>query len=357
MYNAVELLSNTSTINTTINDSTVALECEMRAFIRPDSSLTWEGPGGRRITDRTGKHQITFSDGTPDTAANGSASLIPSRVSTLTITNLEPSDSGIYTCRVVDIAVNINLLVDGLRKMEATDIISTTVTTTAGTSEAGSITASPSNNQIFQVVGAILGAVAVVTLILAGLLAVIVCRVFRTQRESRKVHVSIANHAGVHQPVYDYIDLPEHKLDHDHGSAGVDRRYSGLPNQVSKENDRDYDEIKDAEIYDEIRDTRERDDNYDSIKIVNTTETNCNVRIEYEKSGVYEVPIGGHGTLVTCSAENDVFGVTTNEADTAERSGGADAYGGTTSQDYHDYADIDTMVDSNVASITNGRMQ
>ena len=352
----MELLSDMNTVNATVDDSAIELHCEMRAYIRPDSSLIWEGPGSRIITGGTGKHQITFSDGTPGTAANGSALLVPSRVSTLTITNPEPSDAGTYTCRVVDIEVNINLLVDRLRGMETADIISTTVST-AGTSEAGSITASTSNNQIFQIVGAIVGVVAVVTLILAGMLAVIVCRVFRTQRESRKVHVSIAKGAGVQQPVYDYIDLPEHKLDHDHGSAGVDRRYSGLPNQVSKENDRDYDEIKDAEIYDEIRDTRERDDNYDSIKIVNTTETNCNVRIESEKSGVYEVPIGGHGTLVTCSAENDVFGVTTNEPGTAERRGGADAYGGATSQDYHDYADIDTMVDSNVASITNGRMQ
>ena len=79
------------------------------------------------------------------------------------------------------------------------------------------------------------------------------------------------------------------------------------------------------------------------------------MRIEYEKSGVYEVPIGGHGTLVTCSAENDVFSVTTNEPGTAERRGGAD--GGATSQDDHDYADIDTMMDSNVTGFMNGRMQ
>ena len=85
----------------------------MRAFIRPDSSLIWEGPGGQRITDRTGKHQITFSDGTPDTAANGSAFLVPSRVSTLTITNPEPSDTGTYTCRVMGTnqAIVFNLLV------------------------------------------------------------------------------------------------------------------------------------------------------------------------------------------------------------------------------------------------------
>ena len=99
----------------TVDDSAVALECEMRAFIRPDSSLIWEGPGGRRITGGTSKHQITFSDGSPGTAANGSGVLVPSRVSMLTITNPEPSDTGMYTCSVMGTteAVTMELTVNG----------------------------------------------------------------------------------------------------------------------------------------------------------------------------------------------------------------------------------------------------
>ena len=121
----MELLSDMSAINATMNDSMVALECEMRAFIRPDNTLIWEGPGGQRIAGGTGKHQITFSNGSSLTAANGSGQLVPSRVSTLVISNLEPSDAGTYTCRVVGVTnsvVAIDLLVD----IEGPDIISTT---------------------------------------------------------------------------------------------------------------------------------------------------------------------------------------------------------------------------------------
>ena len=115
----MELLTNSSTVNATMNDSTVALHCEMRAFIRPDSSLIWEGPGGQRITDGTEKYEITFSDGSPDSAANGSDLLVPSRMSTLTIINPEPSDAGTYTCTVTNqttAAVVINLQVNGSNK-------------------------------------------------------------------------------------------------------------------------------------------------------------------------------------------------------------------------------------------------
>ena len=99
----------------TMDDSTVVLECEMRAYIRPDSSLMWEGPRGRTIAGGTGKYQITFSDGSPGNAANGGGELVPSRVSMLTITNPEPSDAGTYTCSVVDTteAVTMELAVNG----------------------------------------------------------------------------------------------------------------------------------------------------------------------------------------------------------------------------------------------------
>ena len=99
----------------TMDDSTIALYCEMRAFIRPDSSLVWEEPGGRTITGETGKHQITFSDGSPDAAAIGGGVLVPSRVSKLTITNPEPSDAGTYTCSVMGTseAVTLELQVNG----------------------------------------------------------------------------------------------------------------------------------------------------------------------------------------------------------------------------------------------------
>ena len=112
---AVELLSNTSTVMATMDDSTIELHCEMRAYIRPDNFLMWEGPNSRSITGGTGKHQIMFSDGTPGAAANGGSVVVPSRVSTLIITNPEPSDAGTYTCTVMDTneAVTMELTVNG----------------------------------------------------------------------------------------------------------------------------------------------------------------------------------------------------------------------------------------------------
>ena len=150
-----------STVNATMNDSMVALECEMRAYIRPDSSLIWERPGGQRIASGMDKHQITFSDGSPMTAANGGGELVPSRVSTLVISNPEPSDAGTYTCRVLDVinaVVTVDLLVDGLRGIETTDIISTTRFDT----QAESPTVNSSSNPTFPVIGAVLGSVAII---------------------------------------------------------------------------------------------------------------------------------------------------------------------------------------------------
>ena len=93
------------------NEYTVELSCEMGAYIRPDSSLIWEGPSGRRITDEVDKYQITFSDGLPDTAVDGSGVLVPSRVSTLTIYEPEKSDQGVYTCSVMGTNKSIELVI------------------------------------------------------------------------------------------------------------------------------------------------------------------------------------------------------------------------------------------------------
>ncbi len=93
----------------TTADSTVELSCEMSAFIRPDSSLIWEGPDNQRLTGGTGKYQITFSNGSSDTAVNGT--LVPSRVSTLTVSNPDRSDQGVYTCSIMGTNKTIDLMI------------------------------------------------------------------------------------------------------------------------------------------------------------------------------------------------------------------------------------------------------
>ncbi len=95
----------------TTADSTVELSCEMRAFIRPDSSLIWEGPDNQRLTGGTGKYQITFSNGSSNAAVNGALQLVPSRVSTLTVHDPEKSDQGVYTCSVMDSNKTIDLVI------------------------------------------------------------------------------------------------------------------------------------------------------------------------------------------------------------------------------------------------------
>ncbi len=101
---------NETIVMATTADSTVELSCEMRAFIRPDSSLIWEGPDNQRLTGGTGKYQITFSNGSSNAAVNGTLQLVPSRVSTLTVYDPEKSDQGVYTCSIMNSNKTIDLV-------------------------------------------------------------------------------------------------------------------------------------------------------------------------------------------------------------------------------------------------------
>ena len=94
----------------TTSDASVELSCEMSAFIRPDSSLIWEGPDNQILANGT-KYQITFSNGSRYTAVDGSGGLVPSRVSTLTISNPDKSDRGVYTCSIMGTNATIDLVI------------------------------------------------------------------------------------------------------------------------------------------------------------------------------------------------------------------------------------------------------
>ena len=73
-------------------------------------------------------------------------------------------------------------------------------------------------------IGAVLGSAAIIIVLIIARILAAVCGVICAQNKSRKVHTSNKD-ARISQPVYDYIDLPEHKDDHD---QSVDRP----PNQV-----------------------------------------------------------------------------------------------------------------------------
>ena len=333
MHYTVDLLSNTSAINATMNDSTIVLHCEMRAFIRPDSSLLWKGPSGRRIASDENKYHITFSDGVPDVAANGSQTLVPSRVSTLTIINPEPSDSGRYTCSIVGVSaeVVISVQVDGFSSIHGSIIDTTQPSVTANSSDSSSIidttqpsvTASSSDSSsTLTLIGIILGSLSAVILSVAGILATVVCCVIQMQNKSRKVLNHDLNKKV--QPTYDYVDLP--RLDH--GSHLV--RYSRQPDIKTVHNNQllnqtAYDDIvinddRNAAIYDEIKDNNERDDTYDVVMDAQYFSTTRDVKCKAVTSDCndYEVPVSGTGTLVVESNVQNVAGTVTNGTDHEE---------------------------------------
>ena len=199
---AVELRTNNSTIIPSINDSSVELSCEMKAFVRPDSFLIWEGPDGRRITDGTEKYQITFSDGSPEQAVNRTIKLVPSRVSTLTIFNLEPSDAGNYTCSVMgtDQAVSINLIM--------TEIITTmtpTISFVPGPGDEATTISSPSPTKPISFIPVIVGSVAGALGLLAVLFSfVALCILLKCKRSKEMLSITTS------YPIYDYpTHLPE----------------------------------------------------------------------------------------------------------------------------------------------------
>ena len=238
----------------TIDDSTIALYCEMRAFIRPDSSLIWEGPVGRRITDGTDRHQITFSDGAPNAAANGGGVLVPSRVSILTITNPEPSDTGTYTCSVMGTSevVNIELMVNGTEIIDTTDISTTDVRATninttesdANTTDVPQTTSTTcfSDNGTLQLAVIILGSM---TAILAVTTAVAICCLLHARNKSTKLNIGARSNL-----VYDYITVPglDHNVQPDESitASKIDDTMTDTDEDKSDLTvERNYDEIND----------------------------------------------------------------------------------------------------------------
>ena len=205
----MELQTNSSTVTPSINDNSIELSCEMSAFIRPDSFLIWEGPGGRKITGGTKKYQITFSNGSPEQGVNRTVELVPSRVSTLTIFNLEPSDAGNYTCSVkgTDQAVSVTLIMDEtiIATTPTNSFIGDDVTTSFSPSPLTTATSSHSKNKSVSFIPVIAGSVAGVL----GLLAVpvsfiILCIIFKCKRTKETVSIAYS------YPIYDYpTHLPE----------------------------------------------------------------------------------------------------------------------------------------------------
>ena len=80
------------------NATGVSLSCEMSLYLRPDEDLQWFR-GGQLITSGSGRHSITYTDGS-GLGRFGGDDLGSSRVSTLVISQPQTSDSGTYTCAI-----------------------------------------------------------------------------------------------------------------------------------------------------------------------------------------------------------------------------------------------------------------
>ena len=208
----MELQPVSSTVVTATKASNTELSCEMSAFIREDSSLVWEGPGGKRIPHLSDKYQIIYLNGTPNASVNGTIPLAPSRLSTLAISDLDPSDTGNYTCRILNTnqASTVRLEVtsnssttsmssesDILPSSTNLGMVDTTTTIATGTGSALGTT-----GLLVAVIVGLLVSTVVILVAVAGCLALIL-------RRRRKREKSLnSNNPAAH--IYDYISEDNH---------------------------------------------------------------------------------------------------------------------------------------------------
>ena len=97
---AVNLQTNVNNVTAHTSDSSVELECEMTLFVRADEDLQWFR-GSEMIAGGTDRYAISYRNGLAGAAQNGDNMTVPGRVSVLTISNPQLSDSGTYTCRIL----------------------------------------------------------------------------------------------------------------------------------------------------------------------------------------------------------------------------------------------------------------
>ena len=94
-------------------DGNVELGCEMTLYIRADEDLQWFR-GSEMIASGTDRYTISYRNGSARAAQKGGDTFIPGRVSVLTISNPQLSDSGTYTCRLLgtEQSVDVQLSVE-----------------------------------------------------------------------------------------------------------------------------------------------------------------------------------------------------------------------------------------------------
>ena len=96
----VELRATISELVTYDNETDVEMQCEMFLYVHSDQNLQWF-KGGEHIITGTDRYKITFQDGQRP-GQSGGKNVGSSRVSTLAISEPLQSDSGTYTCSIIN---------------------------------------------------------------------------------------------------------------------------------------------------------------------------------------------------------------------------------------------------------------
>ena len=109
----MELTASETQVSTFDSATQVSLSCEMSLYLRPDKDLQWFRDG--QLISTSGRHSISYTDGTPMMGQIGGDTVTSSRLSTLVISQPETSDSGNYTCAIRNTqhSKDIQLAVDG----------------------------------------------------------------------------------------------------------------------------------------------------------------------------------------------------------------------------------------------------
>ena len=128
---AVDLQATSRKVIAHSNDTEVELACEMTLYIRPDEDLQWFR-GSEMIVNGTNRHTVSYHNGSVRAAQYGGDTLIPGRVSVLTISSPQQSDSGTYTCRILETeqSADVQLSVEDVFPATPTRSVTATATPT-----------------------------------------------------------------------------------------------------------------------------------------------------------------------------------------------------------------------------------
>ena len=77
----------------------MSMTCDFSGYLPGAYNITWTGPQGAALTT-SGRHAISIADGLSQSQSGGD-SPGPSVLSTLTISNVDETDEGTYTCSMM----------------------------------------------------------------------------------------------------------------------------------------------------------------------------------------------------------------------------------------------------------------